>query len=76
MLHEVSIDVFQSAAGGLGVEQVDERHECSVEHCPDDVELPMERADADWGDFDHDEVALRDFVSFELPTLKTGMKLT
>ena len=58
VLHEVSIDVFQGPASGLWVEQVDERHKSAVEYGPDDVELPVEGADADWGDFDHDEVAL------------------
>jgi hypothetical protein len=57
VLHEVSVDVFQRPACSFWVEQVYERHKCAVEHCPDDVELPVERIDADWGDFDHDEIA-------------------
>jgi hypothetical protein len=57
VLHEVSVDIFQRSACRLGIEQVDERYEGAVEHGPDDVELPVEGVDADWGDFDHDEVA-------------------
>jgi diphthamide synthase (EF-2-diphthine--ammonia ligase) len=57
MLHEVSVDIFQRSACCLGIEQVDEWYESTVENGPDDVELPTERADTDWGDFDHDEVA-------------------
>jgi hypothetical protein len=58
VLHEISVDIFQSPASSFWVEQVDERYESTVEYCPDDVELPVERVDADWGDFDNDEVAL------------------
>ena len=57
VLHEISVDVFQRPACSFWVEQVYERHKCAVEHCPDDVELPVERIDADWCDFDHDEIA-------------------
>lgn len=64
MLHEVPVDIFQRSAGSLWVKQVDERHESAVEHGPDDVELPVERVYADWGDFDHDEVAYCDVVRF------------
>lgn len=57
MLHEVSVDVFESATCCLRVEEIYEWYKRSVEDCPDDVKLPAERADADWSDLYHDEVA-------------------
>ena len=57
MVHEISVDVLESAACCFGIEQVHEWHECSVEDCPDDVKLPAERANANWRDFHHDEIA-------------------
>ena len=57
MVHEVSVNVLESTACGLGIEQVHEWHECSIEYGPDDVELPAEGADTDWSDFYDDEIA-------------------
>jgi hypothetical protein len=56
VIHEVSVDVFESTACCLWIEEIHEWHECSVEHGPDDVELPAKRADAYWCDLNHDEV--------------------
>jgi hypothetical protein len=56
VIDEVSIDVFESTACCLRIEKIHEWHERSVEHGPDDVELPAKRADADWSDLYHDEI--------------------
>lgn len=56
MIHEVSVDIFQRSSGCLGVKQVDERYEGSVEDCPDDVELPAEVSDADGSNLNDNEV--------------------
>lgn len=56
MIHEVSVDVLESAACCFGIEEIHEWHERSVENGPDDVELPAERANANRSDFHHDEV--------------------
>jgi len=59
MLHEVSVDIFESATSRLRVEEIYEWHKCSVKDGPDDVELPAKGADANWSDFHNDEVAWR-----------------
>jgi len=57
MVHEVSVDVLESAACCFGIEEVHEWHECSVEDGPDDVELPAEGADSNGRNLHDDEVA-------------------
>lgn len=57
VLPEEPINVLQGPTCRLRVEEVDNRHESSVENRPDDVEPPMQGLNADWGDFDHHEVA-------------------
>jgi hypothetical protein len=57
MVHEVSVDILERAACCFGIEEINQWYECSIEDGPDDVELPAEGADADWGDFHDDEVA-------------------
>lgn len=57
LIHKVPVDVFEGAAAGLGVEQVDEGDEGEVQDRPDDVEFPAEGADARGGDFDYHEIA-------------------
>ena len=49
---EEAIDIFESAVGGLRVEEVDYGDEGGVEDSPDDVEFPVEGLDTDGGDFD------------------------
>jgi hypothetical protein len=56
MIHEVSVDVFEGTACCLWIEEIHEWHERSVEHGPDDVELPTKRADTYGSDLNHDEV--------------------
>ena len=48
VLAEHAVDVFESAVGGLGEEEVDNGDEGGVEDGPDDVEFPVERLDS-WG---------------------------
>jgi len=57
MVHKVSVNVLESAACGLGIEEVHKWHESSIEDRPDDVEFPAKGADSDWGNFNDDEVA-------------------
>ena len=57
MVHEVSVDILERAACCFGIEEINQWYECSIEDGPDDVELPAEGADADWCDFQDDEVA-------------------
>jgi hypothetical protein len=40
MLHEVPVDILESATCGLWIEEIYEWHEGSVEDGPDDVEFP------------------------------------
>lgn len=57
MVHEVSVDVLESATCCFGIEEIHEWNERSVEDGPDDVELPTERANANWSNLYNDEVA-------------------
>ena len=57
VVHEVSVDVLESAPCCFGVEEIHEWHKRSVEDSPDDVELPAQGADADRSDFYHYKVA-------------------
>ena len=56
VLAVVSVEVLEGAVGGLGVEQVEDRHGHGVDHSPDDVELPAQRLEANRRHFDDDEV--------------------
>lgn len=57
MVHKVSVDIFECPTSGFRVEQIDQRHECSVEHSPDNIELPAEGVDTNWRDLHYDEIA-------------------
>jgi hypothetical protein len=56
MIHKVFVNILKSPACCLWIEEVNEWHECSVEHSPDDVEFPTERADTNGRDLNHYEI--------------------
>ena len=39
---EVVVYILETPPGRFRIEEVDDRNEGGVEHCPDDVELPTE----------------------------------
>lgn len=52
---EQLIDLFQTQASGLRIEEIDQWDETSVEHCEIDVCLPPNAADGNWRDLHHKE---------------------
>jgi hypothetical protein len=48
-----AVDIFQRSVGGLGVEEIDDRHEGAVEDRPNDIELPFKALDSGRSDFHH-----------------------
>ena len=51
VISEETVNIFQSAVRGFGVEEVDDRDERGIEDGPNDIEFPVERLNADRGDF-------------------------
>ena len=50
---EETVNIFQGAVRGFGVEEVDDWNERGVEDGPNNIKLPMEGLNADGGDFDN-----------------------
>ena len=50
---EETVNIFEGAIRGFGVEKVDDWDEGSVEDGPNNIKLPMEGLDADGGDFNN-----------------------
>ena len=48
---EETVNIFQGAVRGFGVEEVDDWDERGVEDGPNDVEFPVKALNADRGDF-------------------------
>lgn len=53
---EHHIDLLEVAAHRLGVEQIDADGDAEADHGEDDVVLPSDGVDRDWGYHDNDEV--------------------
>ena len=51
VVSEETVNVFQGAVRGFGIEKVDDWNERGVEDGPNDIEFPLEGLDADRGDF-------------------------
>ena len=51
VVSEETVNIFESAVRGFGVEEVDDWDERGVEDGPNDVEFPVEGLNADGGDF-------------------------
>lgn len=47
---KVTINIFQPAICRFGIEQVNDRDKKCVQNGPDDIKLPANIVDADWGD--------------------------
>lgn len=56
VLAEVAVEIFEGAVGGLWIEEIHNRDEAEIQHCPNDVELPAQGLDTGGGDFDNHEV--------------------
>ena len=50
---EHAVDIFETASGGLRIEEVDDRDEGGVEDRPDDVESPAQILNANGCNLDH-----------------------
>ena len=53
ILAEQPIDIFKGAVCGFRIEEIDNWDEGSVAKGPNDIELPVQRLDAYWGDLDN-----------------------
>lgn len=65
VLTEETVDILKSAPSSLRVEEVDDWYEGGVEDGPNDVKLPPQRADTNWGNlYDHKVHDPLAFVNF------------
>ena len=51
VVSEETVNIFESAIRGFGVEKVDDWDKGGVEDGPNDIKLPVEGLNADGGDF-------------------------
>ena len=51
VVSEETVNIFEGAIRGFGVEEVDDWDEGGVEDGPNDIEFPLEGLNADGGDF-------------------------
>ena len=53
VISEETVNIFEGAIRGFGVEKVDDRDEGGVEDGPNNIKLPLEGLNADGGDFNN-----------------------